>query len=90
MKKLFLSVAGLFTAAFIYAQSPVSWTFTAKKTADKTFEVHMTATIQKSWHLYSQNQPEDAVANPTSFTYCKSIVDNGWKDQRSWEDGKIR
>jgi Disulphide bond corrector protein DsbC len=68
MKKLFLSVAALFTAAIIYAQNPVSWSFTAKKIADKTFEVHMTATIQKSWHLYSQNQPEDAVASPTSFT----------------------
>lgn len=68
MKKFFLSVAALFTAAFIYGQNPVSWTFTAKKIGDKTFEVHMTATIQKSWHLYSQTQPEDAVANPTAFT----------------------
>jgi thiol:disulfide interchange protein DsbD len=28
----------------------------------------MTATIQKGWHLYSQNQPEDAIAIPTAFT----------------------
>ncbi|TMI63387.1 MAG: hypothetical protein E6H07_11415 [Bacteroidetes bacterium] len=68
MKKLFFSIATLFIGAFVYAQNPISWTFSAKKVDDKTFEVHMTATIQKSWHLYSQTQPEDAVANPTSFT----------------------
>jgi len=69
MKKLFLSVALVFAMFFVNAQShPVSWTFTAKKTSDKTYEVHMTATIQKGWHLYSQDQPEDAIANPTAFT----------------------
>ena len=44
------------------------WTFTAKKIADKTYEIHMKATIQNGWHLYSQIQPEDAIANPTGFT----------------------
>lgn len=68
MKRLFLSVAVLFTGLFLSAQSPVNWTFSAKKIDDKTFEVHMSASIQKGWHLYSQDQPEDAIANPTSFT----------------------
>ena len=68
MKRLFLSVAVLFTGLFLSAQSPVNWTFSAKKIDDKTFEVHMLASIQKGWHLYSQDQPEDAIANPTSFT----------------------
>jgi Disulphide bond corrector protein DsbC len=48
--------------------NPVSWSFTAKKIADKIYEIHMKATIQTSWHLYSQKQPEDAIAIPTSFT----------------------
>ncbi|NJO25942.1 MAG: hypothetical protein HC867_09540 [Bacteroidia bacterium] len=52
----------------IRAQNPVSWTFTAKKTTDKTYEIHMTATIQNGWHLYSQTQPDDAIAIPTTFT----------------------
>ena len=47
--------------------NPVSWTFSAKKIADKTYEVHLTATMQSGWHLYSQNQPEDAIAIPTGF-----------------------
>lgn len=48
-------------------QNPVSWAFSAKKIADKQYELHMTATIQKGWHLYSQTQPEDAIAIPTGF-----------------------
>lgn len=47
--------------------NPVSWTFTSKKIADKTYEVHLTATMQSGWHLYSQVQPEDAIAIPTGF-----------------------
>ena len=49
--------------------NPVSWTFSAKKTADKTYEIHLTAAMQPGWHLYSQSQPEDAIAIPTGFTF---------------------
>lgn len=31
------------------------------------YEVHMKATIQDGWHLYSQKQPDDAIAIPTAF-----------------------
>ena len=47
---------------------PVKWSFASKKIADKTYEVHLTATMQSGWHLYSQVQPEDAIAIPTGFT----------------------
>jgi len=50
------------------AQNPVSWTFTSKKLANNSYEIHMTATMEKGWHLYSQTQPDDAVAGPTTFT----------------------
>ena len=52
------------------AQNPVTWTFSSKKIADKTYEVHIKAAIQPGWHLYSQTQPEDAVAMPTAFTFA--------------------
>ena len=29
----------------------------------------MIATLQEGWHLYSQTQPEDAIAIPTSFAF---------------------
>jgi hypothetical protein len=48
--------------------SPVTWSFTATKVSDKIYEVHMKATIQSGWHLYSQSQPSDAIVNPTTFT----------------------
>ena len=59
----------LISASFgLNAQSPVSWSFNTKKISDKTFEVHLTANIQSGWHLYSQDQPSDAIAIPTNVT----------------------
>lgn len=58
----------LLTATAASAQlNPISWTFSAKKISDNTYEVQMKASIQTNWHLYSQVQPEDAVAMPTTF-----------------------
>ena len=67
MKAAILSTF-LFLTMAVSAQNPVTWTFTSKKLADNSYEIHMLATIEKGWHLYSQDQPEDAVANPTTFT----------------------
>lgn len=62
---LLVSISGVISAN---AQlNPVNWTFTSKKISDKTYEIHLTATMQSGWHLFSQVQPEDAVANPTEF-----------------------
>ena len=70
MKKLF--AFALFIAAAFKGQAqlnPVSWTFSARKIADKQYEIQMKATIDEKWHLYSQVQPEDAIVNPTAFTF---------------------
>ncbi len=71
MKKLLLSTLIIFSFVLANAQAPnpVSWAFTAKKLADKTYEVRLVATVQSGWHLYSQVQPEDAVVNPTSIKF---------------------
>jgi DsbC/DsbD-like thiol-disulfide interchange protein len=70
MKKIYfvlmLLVAGITAQAQL---NPVSWTFSAKKIGDKTYEVHLTAKMQSGWHLYSQTQPDDAIAQPTSFAF---------------------
>jgi thiol:disulfide interchange protein DsbD len=52
----------------VSAQNPVTWTFTSKKLTNGNVEIHMIATLEKGWHLYSQDQPEDAIAMPTTFT----------------------
>ena len=49
--------------------NPVTWSFSSKKISDKIYEVHLVATIQNKWHLYSQSQPDDAIAIPTAFTF---------------------
>ena len=68
MKKLIAILLVAFMAGPASAQlNPVSWSFTSKKVNDKTYEIHLTATMQSGWHLYSQLQPDDAIAMPTDF-----------------------
>jgi thiol:disulfide interchange protein DsbD len=68
MKKWLLALVFTGLASLAQAQlNPITWTFTAKKVSDNTYELQMKATIQTNWHLYSQSQPDDAVAMPTTF-----------------------
>ena len=70
MKKLIVYFLVLVVALKGQAQlNPISWTFSAKKTGDKMYEIQMKATIEEKWHLYSQVQPEDAIVIPTAFTF---------------------
>ena len=62
----------LFSALQMQGQNPVSWSYTVKKVSDKTYEVRLTASIQSGWHLYSQKQPEDAIALPTEIVFNKN------------------
>ncbi|RYY65707.1 MAG: hypothetical protein EOO12_06265 [Chitinophagaceae bacterium] len=73
MKKLaFTLTLFLLVSAAVSAQNPVSWSFSTRKINDKTYELHMTASIQKEWHLYAQDQPKDAIALPTTFAFNKN------------------
>lgn len=73
MKKIAFILVSLFTAGIASAQlNPVSWSFTSKKISDGVYEVQITATIEEGWHVYSQNQPKDAIAQPTNFTFNKN------------------
>jgi hypothetical protein len=67
MKKFIALPIILLSTLILKAQNPVTWSFSAKKLDDKTYEVHMTANIQSGWHVFSQTQPEDAIAIPTGF-----------------------
>lgn len=87
MKKIVLFTLGVIAGSVVFAQNPVSWSFTSKKVSDKVYEVHLTANIQPGWHLYSQNQPQDAIAVPTSFNFTKNpLVDVSGKPK---EIGKV-
>lgn len=70
---LTLLVTLLVTANFALAQSSkqVKWTYTVKKVADKTYEVHMTATVNAKWHIYAQDAGVEGPL-PTAFTFTKN------------------
>lgn len=67
---LLFSVVIIITAN-AQVKSPVHWSFSSKKITTNTFEVHLTATIEKGWHIYSQNTPEGGPV-PTSIGYQKN------------------
>ena len=73
MKKLIALSFLLMLSGFLFAQiqNPVGWTATSKKINDKTYEVHLTANIEKGWHIYSQTTPEGGPI-PTSITFTKN------------------
>lgn len=73
MKHLFtlLSVLMITTLASAQSAKQVRWSFTSKKIAEKTYEIHMTASLNGNWHLYAQNVGVDGPV-PTAFTYTKN------------------
>ncbi len=77
MKRFLFVLPFLFFATVSFAQlNPVSWAFSSKKISENVFEIHLTATMQPGWHLYSQKQPSDAIAMPTTFNFNKNpLVD---------------
>ena len=72
MMKLFALLAFMFFSISVMAQYPVTWTYSAKKIADKKFEIQLVANMQPGWHLYSQKQPDDFIAIPTSFDFSSN------------------
>jgi thiol:disulfide interchange protein DsbD len=73
MKRTILFLIAAFAGTVVMAQSNqmVNWSFSSKKVADRTYEVHMTASIGGGFHMYSQNVGGDGPI-PTSFTFTKS------------------
>jgi len=72
-KKIYMRLSFLMTfliaSLFVQAQNPVSWQFQTQKKDDGGYEVILKASIQPGWHLYSQKQPDDAIAIPTSIQF---------------------
>lgn len=57
---------------YALAQDPIHWSWTVEKISDKEYVVKLTATIDAGWHLYSQQQPDDAIALPTEIRFNKN------------------
>lgn len=73
MKKflLFGLVCMIGAAAMAQSSKAVKWSFTSKKIADKTYEVHLTANISGDYHMYAQNAGVDGPL-PTTITLTRN------------------
>lgn len=73
MKKSVLLLATVFFTMVCFAQvkDPVQWSFSSKKIDASTYEVHLTATLDNGWHMYSQTTPDGGPV-PTTINFIKN------------------
>ncbi|MBC7650679.1 MAG: hypothetical protein H7101_02900 [Deinococcales bacterium] len=69
MKKILVTILFSIGLLALHAQvqSPVSWKFEAKKNG-AVYNVIITATVDKHWHIYSQNTGKNGPV-PTTITF---------------------
>lgn len=71
MKKILVIILGcVLLGAAVQAQilKPVKWNFTTKKVKASIYEIHITATIDKTWKIYSGGTP-DGGPSPTVIKF---------------------
>jgi DsbC/DsbD-like thiol-disulfide interchange protein len=73
MKKILILIALMAAGISTYAQieSPVKWSYAAKRVSSTEAVVFLRATIQDGWHIYSLNV-KDGGPIKTSFTFDPS------------------
>lgn len=74
MKKIILVFSLLFGAVFVASaqiENPVSWSYAAKKISNTEAIIYLKATIEDSWHIYSQ-QLKPGGPNKTVFSFTPS------------------
>jgi DsbC/DsbD-like thiol-disulfide interchange protein len=74
MKKaitLVFSLIAIISVSIAQVKNPVKWVFTAKKINTGLYEVHLTATVDMGWHIYSQATPAGGPI-PTSIKFIKN------------------
>jgi thiol:disulfide interchange protein len=70
MKKIILVLLTIFLTLNSFSQvlEPVDWSTSVEKISETKYKLITKASIDKGWHLYSQNVP-DGGPIPTQFTY---------------------
>lgn len=72
MKKAQLLAAAILVVFTSFAQSPVRFSYKVEKLDPKTYALHIIADIAQGWHIYSQEQPKEAISRPTQIQFVKS------------------
>lgn len=65
MKTVLITLLFCISIMKLHAQKPVHWKFTSKRLGTNQYELHLQATIDKPYHIYSQHNKEDGPL-PTS------------------------
>ena len=69
MRKIHILIFSLISiSVFSQIYNPVNWDFSQKEISDSEIQLQFKATIEKGWHLYSQNISDDGPV-PTTFTF---------------------
>lgn len=70
MKKILSLISFVFIGLIVNSQitEPVAFTYVAKKKTGNTYELIITATLQKGWHIYSQQSDKNG-SLPTKITF---------------------
>jgi len=69
MRKIHILIFSLISiSVFSQIYNPVTWYFSQKEISDSETQLQFKATIEKGWHLYSQNISDDGPV-PTTFTF---------------------
>jgi len=94
MKKLILIMAVMAMGIVGFAQNKdhITWRFESKKKSGNEYEIIITATVDKPWHIYSQSSGKEGPI-PTSFVYKKNplislsgkTLESG-KQEKSYDD----
>ncbi len=73
MKQLLILLTILVTSIASFAQNKdhIVWKFEAKKKSATEYEIVITATVDKPWHIYSQHSGKEGPI-PTSFMFKKN------------------
>jgi len=68
-------------------KDPVSWTYSARKKSNNTYDIVLTATLPKPWHIYSVKSPKGA-GMPTTILFRKNPLVSLFGPIR--ENGKLQ
>jgi Disulphide bond corrector protein DsbC len=87
MKKVYVLLLSFLFMAAANAQieNPVKWSYSAKKIADKVYDIYVTASLDAKWHIYAQDAGEGP--EPTTLSFSKNPLVT--LDGKTKEEGKL-
>jgi len=71
MKRTLLFSLAVLLFCSAWAQNPYTWSYSAKKISDNTYELHFLVEVKNPWHTYSQFTPDGGPV-PTKFEFAKN------------------